>query len=357
MPGRNHPGQEDVIDSPRGKFVRSPRKPFPWWGPFNGVEAIGRSVLLFGLVGLGALFIGLLTKQTIVEGGPFAGMRIQPTISLAEIIGILFTICLIGAGSGILLRKNWGIVFLKILLVVFAVVLGIFIVFSLYGLLRSPGGFLLAFPSMGGMALALLAMIFSLWRYWSYPSVRYEFGHVRINELKNTSQKTSILFGVTVGLYGLAWALISSQFILVGFLGGVFMLIILTLIGISVMIAIGGFLYQKRSNGGRIILIVMSGIGMLLMFASIIFAMAMLGFSPQNTMSTPLPILASGAHTLFHLLSLCYVLFEIIRFMLTDKAKAWTRRGRYIPPWMEQIKTAEAMEEAEQAVRPPAPGE
>ena len=51
---------EDIVKDARGALhIKAPRRPFPWWGPSNPTDAIGRVLLFLGLWFLSWLFFGL----------------------------------------------------------------------------------------------------------------------------------------------------------------------------------------------------------------------------------------------------------------------------------------------------------
>jgi hypothetical protein len=60
--------------------------------------------------------------------------------------------------------------------------------------------------------------------------------------------------------------------------------------------------------------------------------------------------------TIFYLLVIGYIVFEAIRYLRSDAAKEFCGVGKYIPPWVEQIRAAEAMEEALREEPPATPG-
>ncbi|MHC4662796.1 MAG: hypothetical protein ACYS8W_14030 [Planctomycetota bacterium] len=357
-------GDGDIVSIRGSVFVRAPKRPFPWWGSFDATNAIGRSFLLFGLVWLGSLFVRMLLLR---DSDPW---QTQPYYSRREgifdiwlVLNIGETGLLIAAGMGILLRKNIGILMMRIFVIWLPLKL-------LYLMLRPffrYGGF----PDeiIGLVVISITAyMTFvgtiavALWLYFKKAPARYEFGYIDIRYVKRGTWGPTRIFGYAVGAVGIAPILLSLAILItLATAGGsdepIPILIFLGLFAFGIALSVSGFCFSSGLNGGRIAIRVIAFVA--LIFLVILFVLFLISrtFTPSSIAVMPAFQLAGSGAGLLAFGATFYVLLEIVRYLRSERARAWCGYGSYIPPWTEQIKAAEAMEESEILERPPMPDE
>ena len=103
------PHDENVRVTEDGIFLRAPRRPFPWWGPFDATDAIGRFLLFTGLSFLAGLFSIGAVPYVINELRLYDEAGLIFALAVFAAVAILFA----AMGLGILLRHRWGIFLAK----------------------------------------------------------------------------------------------------------------------------------------------------------------------------------------------------------------------------------------------------
>jgi hypothetical protein len=356
---------EDIIEKPDGLHVRASRKPFPWWGPFDAVDAIGRSLLLWGLLGLSGLFLvflfmdnfDLLLSENAINPETF--LRIQGDLCLFHmLLGIV-------SGIGILYRRRFGllVLFAQVGLYFIALAVAIFFVaVSVWRLIENgPDAwhyydypaylkeysdtaklFFINIPLLVGLPLLLFAIPVAIISCWRKPSFRYEFSHVPLAKLESGQWDGTRLFGIFWLVFGTGILLIVYQAALYGmmyYLGikgwvsYVFWGVTLFVLALGIMMIVGSILFLKRSNTGRVILrsIIFAFIVLLaVVFSVLVFVVPQTGLPAFETVTLFIFIT-------FGLFVLGYALFEVRRYFSCPKVMAWCGKGEYTPPWKPMI--------------------
>ncbi|TET39128.1 MAG: hypothetical protein E3J72_01255 [Planctomycetota bacterium] len=194
-------------------------RPFPWWGPFDAVDVIGRTILLMALTFLASLFV---IGVTVLQAGPGRGMPrgiemialIFPVVMLLAEVGLFVAI-----GAGVLFRREWAITLFKILLVliciplfIVGIVLLVLVGLALLAVIRGPGGALFLLAGFGLCVLYFFGIVMPLWRFWKTREVRYNFVFVPCRTVQVGLFENTRRFGTTLILSGLAMLIVSTLF-------------------------------------------------------------------------------------------------------------------------------------------------
>ncbi|TET38522.1 MAG: hypothetical protein E3J72_03270 [Planctomycetota bacterium] len=122
---------------------------------------------------------------------------------------------------------------------------------------------------------------------------------------------------------------------------------VIVLLGLVIMLAGAGF--RRKSNKARITLAALVLLLMPLCFAgSIVEFVREVGAGIRYSYNIEFSDVVRMALPLFALLIPTYILFEVWRYLLSDKARAWCGVGEYTPPWkyqVEEIKRKESMKD------------
>ncbi|MHC4662795.1 MAG: hypothetical protein ACYS8W_14025 [Planctomycetota bacterium] len=338
--------------------VRAPEQPFPWWGPFNGIDAIGRAVLLIGLSNL----VYALANFVFIRSQ--MGQR-GSSFPLGDYYWIYFTLHLLGAvsripaGAGILLRKSWGVRILKLALYYSVID---FLCIPVYMAVRYGGFF--NFPTILTHAFLIYTFLFPLWRWLRLPSTRYGFEHVSVNELEMTQEAGGILFGSTVARIGL-WMVLQSSAYLFSILNfyrsnriiSFWSIMYITGFFLGIFVIVSGIMYKRKKRGRRTRLQIYAFMILGMLAAVAVYMLATFNLSPYNLGMMGIETITMISARVFYLLGVGYVVFEAIRYLRSGAAKAFCRAGWHVPDWKEQIRAAVTMEEALRKEPPAAPGE
>ncbi len=345
---------EDIIRSKDGGlWLRAPRKPFPWWGSFHPVNSIGRILLLVSLWFLALLFSIIVAA---LESWNRPGTS---ELMVAFLILLIPLVTSFTAGSGILMRKTWGIGSLRILLTVLSIFiwLGITIMFGsllneafderyyYYRSLDSEFFFPLIL-----LVLSFFGIIIPLWGYFRAPHVRYEFDFVPLSRIDRNVGKSAIRFAfsfLVAGIFQVSIILFTvmeePRFFRI--LGGNWIIkvypVAVLVAGLLIIIFAPAFAW--KSNAGRMGLLVLCWVQIILMIVLLVsFLYDAVSFqrllSPSSIGNPELVFLIL---IIFGIAIASFVFFEIRRYLSSDRAKAWCWKVVYIPPWRKQIKVAD----------------
>jgi hypothetical protein len=332
---------QDTIEKEDGLKVRRPRTPFPFWGPFDSVNAIGRSILLISLFGLACFFmivvIGSRDYYFGLDGKPFTKLAfilagvILITIIRGDIFWLLFTIDLLDAST-----------------------------------LTAKIRYLLAFlPGLFGILTCLCSIPIMIIISMRKPAVSYQFEHVPLSRLENGMWESTRAFGVLVVLMGIGllsmWALneIMIEILLnsdeLRYHSAYYGIILPIIIVVSILAALllaGGILLLMHHNAGRIIIICYLFFFWLVLIIMFCSAIARSPFHRESlTYETPVENLIIYSVMAFGFLVFTYVLLEIKRHLSSPKVIAWCRKGTYVPEWEKQIEDYEKLKTGEELKR------
>ncbi|MHC4662801.1 MAG: hypothetical protein ACYS8W_14055 [Planctomycetota bacterium] len=317
-----------------GDKITAPQRPFPWWGEFDAVNAIGRTILLVGLWALGnATFIMLIDSPdlTFLKGADFT----KPA-NFNLTYSILAAVICLPTGPALLFRQRWGIIGLRFVLIV-----------SVFWL---PGSapFFAAYLIPG-----VLAPLFML---WSAAHIKYEFQYVHHSTVGKSLDTYPRFFGIStlyLGAYSIVVTIIicsrPGQQGIFGKFGPVTETLFISIIGAAaVILIISSLAFILRRDWGRITLIAVLPVPFLLFLLDIIVKSAGMFYEagqPKAAMATMRKlhafVLAFGA------LVIIYAMMEIVRYLLSDKVKAFCRAGEYSPPWATQLEMLKLRDEEE----------
>jgi len=225
---------DDIIEKPDGLHLRAPRKPFPLWGPFDAVDAIGRSLLLWGLLGVAGLFLQIQYNHEfqILQAGNELNLntflKLEASFCLAHmLLGVI-------SGAGILYRKRIGVLALFAQVGIYLIALAAAIIFAvmlLWALIENgpdvwsfyeypaylkeysdtPKLVFVNFPLVSGLSFLLFAIPVAAFICWRKPSFRYEFSHVHRPKLEHGQWDGTKLFGALWLVLGTGMLLIVYQ--------------------------------------------------------------------------------------------------------------------------------------------------
>ncbi|MHC4662802.1 MAG: HEAT repeat domain-containing protein [Planctomycetota bacterium] len=418
-----------IKDQSKEINMRAPKRPFPWWGPFDAADAVGRTMLLLCLCALAGLFAASVVF--IMQFRPDGWFWEVEVVGYGAIFAIIVA-CggFFGAmGAGILLGKNWGSVLFKTILVLATLTQFVLTVMMSLALAIMPSGNvaylkLLSPVSLAASALLYFGTVYPLWRYWGECHVRYNFGFVSQEELTDGLYNSTRRFARAMIFLGIVFAAAALMIDIgiweEGFGRGFssshrtaleFMHVLKYLITVAVLVAIP--LYSRKNGyrnyrtiAGIIILAVLHWSVMIyfmavspvneteLTLAGIpLVAGYLLGFvllaagtgfynrsDAARKMLAWIPLiffLVALAYTIlvfvepwtglwreleyfdedemviflafmFAIVIPVYVLFELHRYFHSDKAKAWCRSGKYLPPWQAQLRLISEYAEEEE---------
>ncbi|MHC4660936.1 MAG: hypothetical protein ACYS8W_04545 [Planctomycetota bacterium] len=338
----------EIIRKAEGDIIRAPRRPFPWWGPFDSTNALGRAIVLWGLMGLTGLFVatlGIVETRKDVLG--FVTQK-QYEITSKDIVYAVYSVFAIAAGMGILLRKRWGVFIVKFMIITIAVAwffaTGTMISKMISIRMDIVKMIIMILPMLVGYTILFLAIPFSIWGYWKKPGIRYEFKSIEIAKLRNSEFDTTKQFANLVILLGIALCLGAYQtgilHILFGFPDDKKFIVLLILIGLLVaglLPLLGGYFYRKGNNTGRRILRALAVLGIIVWTGLLLFFLFGVGMLSKSSDYRPIQILSLGGLMTFFCIVFVYVFFELFRYLGCRKAMAWCKRGYYKPPWEKQI--------------------
>ncbi|MHC4660578.1 MAG: hypothetical protein ACYS8W_02695 [Planctomycetota bacterium] len=209
-----------------GKFIGRPPGPAEWWGPSSVEGAVGRTMILLGLlcifvmVGYAVEYYetGVFSETGMVQVGPFLMLQAK----YIWLIMLMLELFLIPVGIGFLWRREWAISYLRFMFAPSALIVLVmslwsfreavfwggvrnihhdqFGTYAFWGMLAR--GFIYLF-FFAGFALPLLL-------YWNIPHAKYNFSYV------NHGKVESLLFRAT-GWFGICLSLVGGALLLAGF--------------------------------------------------------------------------------------------------------------------------------------------
>ncbi|MHC4662799.1 MAG: hypothetical protein ACYS8W_14045 [Planctomycetota bacterium] len=328
-------------------FLRADEHPFPWWGPFDVTNTIGRIMILVGLWGLSYIFVaGIAMMQGQLDA--------NYNMLLFALLLIIITAVMTAGGAGILIRKKWGIGGLRIVLVLLTMLLVILTASELtngskFFRISTYSYDLLEITPISILYVLIYAFIFPatvlpLWLYFRSPHILHEFestadamAHAR---LYNTTKR----FGLAVALWGIILMPFSiTLFSQIAFtpLSEVFVinlyLIILFVSGFAALCAGMGF-WASLNKARRILLFVI-----VLIMALTAVAFAFISVETVRELISrrfrlrSLMLIARIPFAFFGLIILEFIFFEILRYLKSAKAKAWCGVGKYEQPWKTKV--------------------
>ncbi|TET32478.1 MAG: hypothetical protein E3J72_19640 [Planctomycetota bacterium] len=358
---------EDIVNKPDGMHIRAPRKPFPWWGPFDAVDAIGRAMLAFGLLGLSGLFLQIQYNDMFNLLLAKAAINLDTFLKLEAYLCIALMLLGVISGIGILYRKRFGLIalFAQSGLYIF-IVLGVAVFFAIalirglfagdpqsYYFMNRYSYYLaeftdtgklvfINFPVMVGSLFLALAVPGALFVCWRKACLKYEFSHVHLPKLEHGQWDGTRLFGILWLVLGTGIVLIIYQTVIYRmtyyfeterWVSYTITGIAMFLFAIGALMVTGGILFLRRSNVGRVILrsIVFAFIVLLaVVFSALVFVVPQTGLPAFEVVTLFIFIT-------FGLFVLGYALFEVRRYFSCPKVMAWCWKGEYTPPWKRMI--------------------
>jgi hypothetical protein len=198
--------------------IRAEERPFPWWGPFDVVDAIGRALAILGLACLSVIFALILNFEEIVYVS-YSG-RIRPDDLLGFITAVAVTLCVAGffaaMGAGILLRRQWAVIMFRSLLVMVAIPVAFGALFLFLMALFSPmlrmdaSGVVYSLAGCFVLLIIFFFLLGQLWRFWNAWHVKYSLGYVPVRSLDEGLFDTTRRFARSLPRIGIALIIIAA---------------------------------------------------------------------------------------------------------------------------------------------------
>ena len=344
--GRFMLARENILSTSHGIMIRAPLRPFPWWGPFNASDAIGRAFLLLGLWGIGGIFL-LIAHDLLGEASTILDLpddlRKHP----------LYLVCLGAAffcavGAGMLYRERWAIVGFKFFTIAAWPMLVMFLPpqwLEKDGSSRAREEYIAMLLSIECLIALAFAWVAPFWRYFGEKHVRWEFDFVRYDLVADNDFATTKRFGGAAALTGVALALAASAETVVIAANRLAQIFVAGCFAFAAALIAAGLLFRAKNNGGRQMLLLLVPVAAV---AAILYPLWSLGgvFSAMRKgAAQPARVDQLAIFVLmFGLLIPAYVFVEIGRYLMSEKAKAWCGVGEYSPPWQTQLDQIAAAE-------------
>ncbi|MHC4661269.1 MAG: hypothetical protein ACYS8W_06230 [Planctomycetota bacterium] len=324
-----------AADRIHSTMIGAGKRPIRWWGPFDAGDALGRISLA-----LGVWLIGILAHAAM-DSPDFRSNDILDFVTMLFVTAFLMLPVL--SGIGILAKKYWGVIYFRLTIGLLALPAFFFFIAVL------AEEYMFELQGIGLMCVPFLFSFYHLWTYWKANHVRYQFTYLRHRHVEKDLFRTTKGAGTPFGLLlfelpiaAAIWTNMVSEgdpdndmltaSIIVGLLFGIF-------------VAVSGFAFRARVYAGRICMITAS---VILLAGHALFSV--IATANQVTLVQKAPALKMTSMIMetsvgvFGLAIPAYALFEMLRFLLSDKVKAWCRVGTYTPPWREQLRIIEERE-------------
>ncbi|MHC4660580.1 MAG: hypothetical protein ACYS8W_02705 [Planctomycetota bacterium] len=201
---------ENYREGIKGDLITAPARPFAWWGPFNMLDAIGRTVILIGLWSMGLMFATVSASTPRDSDIPEGLLTYHPALYML-LAGGLF----IASGAALIKRRMWALRLAKCSLYFAPFLPPLTLVLA--GIDGKISIVLIVFSVIAGILMSV-----SLWAYIREISVRYEFEYVQYGRLEKTKNRTQYISASASGFFvgAIAFVLLSESAFVIEYVDG-----------------------------------------------------------------------------------------------------------------------------------------
>ncbi|TET39129.1 MAG: hypothetical protein E3J72_01260 [Planctomycetota bacterium] len=339
---------ENIRVTAGGIFLRAPRRPFPWWGPFDAIDAFGRMWIITGLYQLACLFWIAGSQFNLINiGERGAADSILPEFGLSLLILVIMAALFIATGTGLLLRRSWCIGLLRASLVLTTLFLVVFFLFLIREQYPNTDDITVVVFFMLPVFIAWMEILSAIWMFWHEPGVRYYFEFTKTSDLESRIYRTTDRFGRVVAALGVALGLCMLCSIISSFAYGGDVMGAVVVFGFLFAIFFSiGWLLKDGANFARIALLVIVVLSLcvwILLITALVLVTISLGVNFRGRVEP-----SSVAIPAFSILPAIFFAVELVRYLRSNKMKAWCGIGKYTPPWQAQVDLLQEQENAQQ---------
>jgi hypothetical protein len=348
---------ENIRVTEKGISIRAPKRPFPWWGPFDACDAIGRFMVILVLSLLASITLSILSELVSLGSTPAIMSDALKDLSFAIITSIFILAMLMIPALGMLFRKKWSIVYIKVLLILISTFVVFTVVFNFF--VREGDDFVIGACVMPAILIMWLGIALNLWLFLSDPHTLYYFSPVPLKKLEKNPFSTTKRMIIPILASAISVLTGISCFIVLplthprrySFSENAWPILWGSISVIAFLILAPAFL--KRWKATR--LIFLTDLVLLLIVTIItIGGLILITYVDRNIFGGPgfdRELQIDSLTIIIFFAPWLYIIFELFRYIRTDRFRAWCRLEKnYVPPWKKQIEAFRMGQEEEKTV-------